>query len=281
MRITLILLASLLLSTSSFAIERHYLLKLSGYDGSKSLQVMSQDELKEFEKQLRLESRLISKANRAAKTEWDASRSKGDMPYSSFKARRFSKGGTYKTRAEADKKLAELNEREAKKAAEEQKSKKSPSGRNISPAEKAAMAEKEDRKKSQEKKAYDLFIGHLTEMIEAAGGKAPVLAAASATPTPMKPSDTKKGEFEATIIGTLKASGDKLYVAADEGQTIKGMKPWAIGIPRVNIAAKMVTQDMVGKKVKIHFIGFGGGKNGQIKVKTLEIKNFEVLDAEE
>ena len=276
------LLAGLLLTTSANAFERYYLVKISGFDGKKETRIMSQDEFKEFEKQLRTESRMVSKAQRAAKKEWDENREKGDISFPTFKARRVTKSGSYDSREKADKKLAAVKEREYEKAEEEKKKNRIPYTKANLPKIQAAKL-KAELKQSQERKAYDTFARHL-KGLTGGEGAVPVAAAPASTSK-----DTgKKGQgnapiVEATITGTLKqAAGNNkhpsFYVAADEGQKVEGLIPWGISIPLKKVLDKTVTEEMVGKKVTIHFLGEAKSRKPNVKITVTDLKSIKVVE---
>ena len=277
-----------LLTTTTQAFERFYVAKISDYDGTQTLKVMSPDEYKALEKQIRAESRAVPKAAQAAKKEWDAARKKGEMSFPSFKPRRIARAGSYDSREKAEKKVAAFEEREAEKAEEQRQKEKAARAKGYTKEKAEAFKAQQAEEKAQKQKAYAMFSRYLG----GGGNAAPIPGAAAIANNPAAGGGLatekakylgKEGEgggklIDLTLSGELKADGKSLYIKPDPGQTVLGLKPWGFVVKTQYIQDGTVKRDMVGRKVTFHIIGEAWERKTEVKIRMRELKSFKVHD---
>ncbi len=175
-----------LVSTSVWAIgQTVFLVKVSGFEGEDSYQVVSTEEYKVLDKRIRDETRYFRKALDSAKKAWkaDESHEKVSFPSGAVRPRKLRKAGSYKSREDAQEKLQVYEERLAeaeKKREEKEKERAKRSGgrgrkskqSQAREKEKAAEeARKEAEKETLRKEAATLFESELEKLMPAAAPK--------------------------------------------------------------------------------------------------------------
>ncbi len=98
--------------SSAHAKERHYVVKMKSIDKTISYRFMKSKELKALEKELRTEEKYFLKAKSRARDNWkkDEATKNKSFSASGFSARTCKKIGTYKSEADAMKRVIKLTE---------------------------------------------------------------------------------------------------------------------------------------------------------------------------
>jgi hypothetical protein len=266
-KVCVCLIASFGLFSSVHAFDNYYLLKVTGHDGEQSYQVLSQDELKTFEKALRTESFVFRKAFSLAKDEWQSDEQTQRVPFPTMRPRRFSKAGTYDSREAANEKVAQY-------LAPDENDKNKKKGPKVDKDKAAKQKEQDAERARMDAAAQGLLLKHMAALISERGEE-PMLQSAPSTTHKSNVKGGKGGEVEATVTGTLKKAHKSFYVAANEGQLVAGLKPWGIDLPK-----EYSKEELVGKEVTIHFKATGTPRGDQIKVTGVQILDFKVAGGE-
>ena len=260
----------LLALTPLHAFDSYHIIKITDFNGEKSYQVMNRDELKAFEKTLRAEGRVFSKAYSQAKKEWQSNPETKKITFPSMKPRRFSKSGNYKERADAAEKL-QRNIQSAEESAKERAKQKGRSnrGKKLTKEEMAEEKKKIEDRQKLEDSAYQMVVSKINSALTEQG----ITPIAQTAPTTMKKTATKGkgGPVQATVTGKIKKAGKTYYLSANEGQLVNGLIPWGIDLPGAG-----VKDSMVGKEATITFSGTGAPKGPQIKITSPKITKLTI-----
>lgn len=143
--------------------ERYYVIKLYDFNREFQYQVVSKDELKKLETEIKAEAKLFRKAVDAAKKEWREDESlSGSFPSSAVALRKLqTKGTPYKDRGAADDRIAALEDRDfrsAERRAERDEEREKTRYQGTQGRERRARAKKrEERKEEKEETAREIF----------------------------------------------------------------------------------------------------------------------------
>jgi hypothetical protein len=152
-------------------IERFHYAKVSGRDGKEEYRVLSDEELKKLDQEIKQESRSFARAAIAAKAEWQKGEDtkKKSFPQSAMKLRKVQVLQTFNNREEADKKLESYQKREADAAARDRlREKNAPYNMRKTREQQAEDAMKEAERMALDERARSIFEGKLTELMTAA-----------------------------------------------------------------------------------------------------------------
>jgi hypothetical protein len=160
---TLALVALLGLPSKALALDAFWVVKVTDMDKKVEYKIMSPEEYKSLETDVKAENSLFAKAEEMAKKEWKTAEEKSSFP-GRLNPRKIEILERATVREKADTKLEKLS------AAEERKSEpKKTTGKPSDADKKAADAKAEKEKELQ--KAYDLVKGKLAELVAAAKEK--------------------------------------------------------------------------------------------------------------
>ncbi|MDA0322710.1 MAG: hypothetical protein O2923_08350 [Verrucomicrobia bacterium] len=158
------------MATYAAGFERFQVIKLYGYDKEFQYQVVSKDELRDLQNELRDEAKLFRKAVDAAKKEWREDESlTGSFPTSAVALRKLQFMGTpYKERGDAEDKIASYEERayraaERKAEREDEKMTRKYSGTQ-GQERRARDKERAREKESEAEAAREMFSRMLEEV---------------------------------------------------------------------------------------------------------------------
>jgi hypothetical protein len=160
----LTLAALLALPARGLAADSFYVVKITEMDKKVDFKLMSAEDYKALETEVKAETSLFPKAEELAKKEWKTADEKGPFP-GRLSPRKVEVIERHTVREKADEKLEKLQASEDKKSGDTRK----PGGK-MNEAEKK-MAESKAEKEKDLQKAHDLVKGKLTELVSAAKDK--------------------------------------------------------------------------------------------------------------
>jgi hypothetical protein len=159
----LTLAALLALPARSLAADSFYVVKVTEMDKKVDFKLMSAEDYKALETEVKAETSLFPKAEELAKKEWKTADEKGPFP-GRLSPRKVEVVERHTVREKADEKLEKLQSSEDRKAEPKK------AGGKMNEAEKK-MAESKAEKEKDLQKAHDLVKGKLTELVSAAKDK--------------------------------------------------------------------------------------------------------------